>query len=78
MAIHYKNLVVWQRADDLFIEIHHLTYQRFPREELRTAHVQARSAQPANWRTCGDSYQLRRQLSSIGCSSRFFGTRRAL
>ena len=27
MAMHYKNLVVWQRADDLFIEIHHLTYQ---------------------------------------------------
>ena len=33
MALHYESLVVWQRADDLFIEIHRLTYQRFPREE---------------------------------------------
>jgi four helix bundle protein len=33
VAIHYKNLVVWQRADELFIEIHRLTYQRFPRDE---------------------------------------------
>ena len=33
MAVHYENLVVWQRADDLFLEIHRLTYQRFPREE---------------------------------------------
>jgi four helix bundle protein len=33
MSLDYKNLVVWRRADDLFIEIHHLTHQRFPREE---------------------------------------------
>jgi four helix bundle protein len=33
VALHYANLVVWQRADDLFIEIHRLTYQRFPRDE---------------------------------------------
>jgi four helix bundle protein len=33
MALHYRNLVVWQRADDLFIEVHRLTYQHFPRDE---------------------------------------------
>jgi four helix bundle protein len=33
MAIHYRNLVVWQRADDLFVATHRLTYQRFPRDE---------------------------------------------
>ena len=33
MALHYKNLVVWQRADDLFIDVHRLTGQRFPRDE---------------------------------------------
>src|SRR5262245_42630061 len=33
MGVHYKGLVVWQRADDLFIEVHRLTHQRFPQEE---------------------------------------------
>jgi four helix bundle protein len=33
MSLPFHKLVVWQRADDLFIEIHHLTLQRFPREE---------------------------------------------
>ena len=33
MSLEYKTLVVWQRADDLFIDIHRLTYQQFPRDE---------------------------------------------
>lgn len=33
MSLPYQKLIVWQRADDLFIEIHRLTLQRFPREE---------------------------------------------
>ena len=30
MPLHYTKLVVWQRADDLFIEVHRLTHQLFP------------------------------------------------
>ncbi len=33
MSLPYQKLVVWQRADDLFIDIHRLTLQHFPREE---------------------------------------------
>jgi four helix bundle protein len=33
MSLPYHKLVVWQRADDLFIDIHRLTVQQFPREE---------------------------------------------
>jgi four helix bundle protein len=33
MSLQYKKLVVWQRADDLFIHIHRLTHQRFPADE---------------------------------------------
>ena len=33
MALPFKNLVVWQRADDLYIAIHRLTHQRFPADE---------------------------------------------
>jgi four helix bundle protein len=33
MALAHENLVAWQRADDLFIELHQLTHQRFPRFE---------------------------------------------
>jgi four helix bundle protein len=33
MSLPYHKLVVWQRADDLFIDIHRLTLQHFPREE---------------------------------------------
>ena len=33
MSLAYHKLVVWQRADDLFIDIHRLTLQHFPREE---------------------------------------------
>ena len=33
MSLEYKNLVAWQRADDLFVEVHRLTHQRFPDDE---------------------------------------------
>ncbi len=33
MALAHHHLVAWQRADDLFIEIHRLTHQRFPTSE---------------------------------------------
>ena len=33
MGAPYKNLVAWQRADDLFIEIHRLTHEKFPKYE---------------------------------------------
>ena len=51
MGVHYKNLIVWQRADDLFIDVHRLTQQRFPREEQYELGRQIRRAAysiPAN------------------------------
>lgn len=51
MPLHYKKLVVWQRADDLFIEIHRLTHQHFPRFERFELGSQLRRAAysvPAN------------------------------
>ncbi|MEZ5285279.1 MAG: four helix bundle protein [Vicinamibacterales bacterium] len=33
MPAPYRNLVAWQRADDLFVEIHKLTRQKLPRFE---------------------------------------------
>lgn len=33
MSLPHHNLVVWQRADDLFIEVHQLTLQHFPAHE---------------------------------------------
>ena len=51
MSLQYRTLVVWQRADDLFIEIHHVTHQRFPRDEQYELGRQLRRAAysvPAN------------------------------
>ena len=51
MPLPHHNLVVWQRADDLFIEIHHLTRKKFPREEKYELSSQLRRAAysvPAN------------------------------
>ena len=51
MALDYKKLVVWQRADDLFIGVHRLTRQRFPVEERYELGQQLRRAAfsvPAN------------------------------
>jgi hypothetical protein len=33
MKAPWSNLVAWQRADDLFIEVHQLTLQLFPSHE---------------------------------------------
>ena len=33
MSLPHHKLVAWQRADDLFIEVHRLTTQHFPDEE---------------------------------------------
>jgi four helix bundle protein len=33
MSLPYQKLVVWQRADDLFIDVHRLSLQQFPKEE---------------------------------------------
>jgi four helix bundle protein len=51
MALQHHNLVAWQRADDLFIEVHRLTHQRFPAHERYELGSQLRRAAysvPAN------------------------------
>jgi four helix bundle protein len=51
MSLAYKNLVAWRRADDLFIEVHRLTHQRFPDDERYELGRQMRRAAfsvPAN------------------------------
>ena len=51
MAAPYTNLVAWRRADDLFIEVHRLTLQRFPQYEKFELGSQIRRAAysvPAN------------------------------
>jgi len=50
MPLRHENLVVWQRADDLFIEVHHVARQ-FPPEERFELSSQIRRAAysvPAN------------------------------
>ena len=51
MSLPHHNLVVWQRADDLFIEIHKLTHTKFPAHEKYELSSQLRRAAysvPAN------------------------------
>lgn len=51
MTLPHHHLVVWQRADDLFVEIHQLTHRKFPREERYELSAQLRRAAysvPAN------------------------------
>ena len=51
MALEYANLVAWQRADDLFVEVHRLTHQRFPaieRYELGSQMRRAAFSVPSN------------------------------
>src|SRR5690606_2613019 len=51
MSLPHHNLVVWQRADELFIELHRLTHQRFPnfeRFELGSQIRRAAFSVPAN------------------------------
>jgi four helix bundle protein len=44
MSLPHHNLVAWQRADDLFIEVHHLTSQCFPAHEKYELGRQIRKA----------------------------------
>ena len=44
MSLPHENLVAWQRADDLFVEVHHLTHQRFPAFEKYELASQVRRA----------------------------------
>ena len=51
MSLPHENLVVYQRADDLFIEVHRLTHQHFPGSERYELGGQMRRAAfsiPAN------------------------------
>lgn len=51
MALAHHNLIVWRRADDLFVEVHRLTHQRFPASERYELGSQIRRAAysvPAN------------------------------
>lgn len=44
MSLPHHRLIVWQRADDLFISVHRLTLQHFPREERYELGSQLRRA----------------------------------
>jgi four helix bundle protein len=44
MSLPHTNLVAWQRADNLFIEVHRLTVQRFPEVERYELASQLRRA----------------------------------
>ena len=47
----YESLVAWQRADDLFVRLHHIAKQRFPADERYELTSQIRRAAlsvPAN------------------------------
>jgi four helix bundle protein len=51
MALRHHSLIAWQRADDLFIKLHHLTLQAFPAHERFELGSQLRRASysvPAN------------------------------
>ena len=44
MSLPHHKLVVWQRADGLFIDVHCLTHQQFPKEERFELSSQVRRA----------------------------------
>ena len=44
MSLPHHHLVAWQRADDLFIDVHRLTHQQFPRIERYELGSQLRRA----------------------------------
>ena len=51
MSLRHHSLIAWQRADDLFIKVHHLTLQAFPAHERFELGSQLRRAAysvPAN------------------------------
>ena len=44
MPLRHENLIAWQRADDLFVALHQLTFQRFPAHERFELSTQLRRA----------------------------------
>ena len=74
MGAPYKNLVAWQRADDLFIEVHRLTLKVFPdieRFELGRQLRRAAFSVPANI-VEGNARQHpvdSKQFLSVACAS---------
>ena len=51
MVLPHQNLAAWQRADDMYIDVHRLTLQRFPAHERYELGSQVRRAAysvPAN------------------------------
>jgi four helix bundle protein len=44
MPLPHENLVAYQRADDLFLEVHRLTHERFPKSEQYELGSQIRRA----------------------------------
>jgi four helix bundle protein len=44
MASPHEHLVAYQRADDLFLEVHHLTHQAFPEHERHELGARVRRA----------------------------------
>ena len=72
MALDYKNLVVWRRADDLFIEVHQLTHQRFPvseRYELGTQMRRAAFSVPSNVVEGNARQTTRDKLKFFNCAA---------
>jgi four helix bundle protein len=74
MPLAHHNLVVWQRADDLFVDIHQLTHKRFPSHEKYELSSQLRRAAysvPANIVEGTEREHERESLHflSIACAS---------
>jgi four helix bundle protein len=65
----YESLVVWQRADDLFVRLHQITRQRFPADERYELTSQLRRAAlsvPANIVEGSARHHRRERLQFLG------------
>ena len=72
MSLPHHKLIVWQRADDLFIEIHQLTHKVFPSEEKYELSSQLRRAAysvPANIVEGNSRETAKEQLRFLGIAS---------
>ncbi|HXG87721.1 MAG TPA: four helix bundle protein [Vicinamibacterales bacterium] len=72
MSLQYKNLVVWQRADDLFIDVHRLTHQQFPadeRYELGRQLLRAALSVPSNIVEGNARFHTREKLNFFNIAS---------